>query len=149
MSVWDSFNDIASVDEVAEAKENIFENPTEGDKPCELISIVASETQQGTPIAKFVFKNLTSGNLVQHSMFLVNQNNPEYTAKNIAAVINFAEKVSGSEITFTSFGKLAEDLEKAPVGAKSVLNFSYRDGRKYPDISFVQAYFGGDAMPFK
>ena len=143
MSIWERFEGMATADEVAEAKENVFDRPSAGEHIVELLSIEASETAQGVPIVNFKFRDIDSNQKYKHSMFLTSASNPEYTPKNIVGVMNFAKAVTRNELPpFTSFMKLETDLSNLPVGGKSVISVTVRESNpKYSDIAFSRPYF--------
>lgn len=138
MGIWENFEGMVTVEEVMDAKENMFEKPTAGHHNCELLSITNAVTQQNQPQVRFKFRDLDTGKTLQRSMFLTNQNYPERTPQEIVRCINFIKDVTGEEITFTSFGAFEQVVENLPIGKKVVLNVKYKnEDSKYADIYFV------------
>lgn len=144
-NIWARFDGMASDTEVEEASKNLFVKPAEGKHNVEVMSIEPAETQQGTPIVKFKFRDTENNGLFMHSMFLTNANYPERTPEAIAQVLRFVKELTGTEIKFSSFSKMCDELTELDItGLEKELNVHYKDeNAKYPMITVV-----GDALPF-
>ena len=127
MSLWERFNNIATVDEVEVAK--AVYTPVEAGKYYAILNkIEAGESSSGLPMLKASFK-LESGRLVFVNQVLQNPNYPDMTAGNIARALDFVEKIIGEDIKFTSLGDFAELIENIKINpdVTYVIEVSYAD----------------------
>lgn len=138
-NVWDRFETIVTPEEIKKAEDNTFLKLDEGNHFVELVSVEPAETQTGSPIAKFTFKDRKTNRKIMHSMFLTNMNYPEYTAREIVKVMNFLQDLTGKEYAFTSMGALANYIGTVEVGKIYEINAHYRTPEtKYPEIKIVE-----------
>lgn len=150
MGIWENFEGMVSAEEIKEARESVFENPTAGRYPVEVMSIVCSTTQTGIPCVKFKLKNELTGKLVGMTKTLFSTTNPEYTPKNIANALIAIEDFTDTEVVFTNLAKLEKDIALLPMGKKCNIDVTYRnEDSKYPDIKYAGANVGAMDMPFE
>jgi hypothetical protein len=110
-NVWSRFENIASPEEVLQAK-TAFEPIEEGNYACKLFKLEPSEAKSGLPMLKGAFKTDT-GKIIFYNQMLQNANMPKMTAVNIGEAVKFLEALTGEEIVFENLGQLANIAIKA------------------------------------
>jgi hypothetical protein len=125
-NVWERFNEIATAEEVLEAKTQ-FEPLDAGTYKMKLLSIEPSENKDGLPMVKGKFQT-EEGKSVFYNQMLQNLNNPRMTSVNISEAIKFIEGLTGEEYAFINLGKLAEQI--------TLINGQYKDVEYIIDASY-------------
>lgn len=145
-NLWERFENIASVDEVADARVQ-FTPVQAGDYDAMLESIEPSESKNGLPMIKGKFRLVANNRIVFYNQTLQNLNYPDMTAKNIAEAVNFISGLLGQDIEFQGLGHLASLIYEIPSGKICRINVSYGKGddeMKFPKLKIVDAGFDGE-----
>lgn len=148
-NVWERFENIASVDEVATAKVQ-FSPIEEGDHKAVLETIEPSESKDGLPMIKGKFRLVDNNRVVFYNQMLQNLSYPNMTAQNIAEAITFVGGLLGQDVEFEGLGALADLITTVPIGGEYMLNVSYgkKDfDKKFPKLKVVEILIDGE-MPF-
>ena len=147
MSIWERFNDIASPEEVLEAKTQ-FEPLDAGTYKMTLQEIKPDENKDGLPMIKGKLKT-EEGKTVFYNQMLQNISNPRMTAVNISEAVKFIEGLSGEEYAFENLGSLATKIEQIAeqfVNTEYIVAVTY--GAKDIERKFPKLKIEGFAEPF-
>lgn len=147
MSIWERFNDIASAEEVLEAKTQ-FEPLDAGTYKMTLQEIKPDENKDGLPMIKGKLKT-EEGKTVFYNQMLQNISNPRMTAVNISEAVKFIEGLSGEEYAFENLGALATKIEEIAeqfVNTEYIVAVTY--GTKDIERKFPKLKIEGFAEPF-
>lgn len=149
-SVWERFESIANTEEVAEAKSR-FESPEIGDYVATLESLEATESKEGLPMLKGMFKVVATGKGLFYNQMLQNINYPNMTAVNIADAVTFLSAVKGEEISYTGMSALADEVESIELGKEYIVNVSYGKKdleQKFPKLKVLGFKEDEPSLPF-
>jgi len=147
MGIWDRFDDIASADEVEEAKSK-FTPPEAGEYEVTLEALEPSESSKGSPMLKGQFKSTEDGKMFYYNQVLQNINNPDMTAVNISEAVNFVSALIGEEIVFSGLTDLSKKIASLELGKTYRIKISY--GNKDTECRFPKFKCLGEAseLPF-
>lgn len=138
-NVWDRFDDIASPDEVAEAKGK-FEPFEEGNYTVTLEAIGAVEAQDGSPKIEGKFRT-DDNRVLFYNQLLQNANYPDMTAANISKAVTFIGGLLDDNFEFKGLCDLEKKINKCPIGDKFVVKVVYSKKnlaeKKFPELRFV------------
>jgi hypothetical protein len=141
-NLWDRFDDIASAEEVAEAK-STYEPIQAGDYKAKLEELTPAESQNGLPMLKGKFRTLEGNKVIFYNQMLQNLNAPNMTAVNIAEAVSFVGAVLGEEVEFKGLSALAELIQTIPMGGEYTVRVSY--GKKDAEMKFPKLKIVGRA----
>lgn len=140
-SLWERFDNIATPDEVNDAKAQFAPVPA-GEYDAILESLEAAESKEGLPMLKGKFRLTENNRVVFYNQMLQNINYPNMTAVNIAEAVTFLTALKGEEIVFEGLGKLAEEVEGIATGTQHKIKVSYaaKDlDMKFPKLKIVES----------
>lgn len=144
-NIWDRFDNIASAEEVATAKDR-FTPISAGDYEAVLEKIEATESQKGLPMVATKFRTLENRVIFDNKM-LQNINNPDYTAGLVADAVKFVGDLLNEDYTFTTLSGLAEKISTIPIGGTYTINVSY--GKKDIECKFAKVKVVKPATPIE
>lgn len=137
MSVWERFNNIATTDEVVQARSKFA--PTEpGQYEVSLDSIEAGFSNSQLPMMKVALRRMDN-KVIFYNQLLQNINNPTMSAVNIAQAVAFVEGLIGESYDFTTLDAFANkltELSQSLVGSRFKVDVSY--GAKDIEQSFAK-----------
>jgi hypothetical protein len=159
--IWERFNDIATPEEVLDAKAQ-FAPLEEGVYKMTLLEFKPDSNKDGLPMLKGKFRT-EENKIVFYNQMLANLSNPKMTAVNISEAVKFFEGMFGEEIAFESVQQLAdlafraggraEDdfnglpaIEAELIGKEYVISVTY--GAKDVEHKFPKLKIEGFAEPF-
>lgn len=140
MSVWERFDDIASVDEVVDAK-NKFTPIEAGEYEVALEELKPDENKDGLPMLKGKFRILDSNRFVFYNQNLQNLNYPDMTASMIADAVNFVGNLMDEEIEYKGLTDLAQKVESITLGEVYKIKVFYGTKdleMKFPKIKVLE-----------
>ena len=143
MSIWERFNNIASSDEVNNAK-NEFTPLAEGKYVVTLEEVKPAETQSGFPKIEFKFRTLE--NRIIFFNQLLQTTNPDMTAKNIANAVVILGKLANEEIHFTNMSDLESKIYGIPLNVNQYdieLSYRYSGDKAYPQVKVIGLHTDG------
>ena len=147
-NLWERFEGIADAKEVESEKVN-FKPLLPGEYDAVLDKIEAGESKTGLPMLKAQFSCIEGGRKL-YANIMMQANNPDFTAKNIAKALVFVSAVAKEEVTFTGMGALAEKIASIPTGDVYRVKVEFDETRdyehKYPILSIISENL--DETPF-
>jgi hypothetical protein len=146
-NIWDRFENIASADEVTEAKKK-YEPVDAGEYDAVLEKIEPAESQNGQPMIKGQFRTVEGNRTLFYNQNLQNINYPDMTAVNIAEAVKFISAITGEDVEFTGMGAFATLISEIPCGQVYRIKVSY--GKKDTTCKYAKLTCIGkvDDLPF-
>lgn len=138
-NLWERFNNIASADEVLEAKSK-FAPLTAGTYKVKLEKLKADQNKDGLPMIKGQFRTVEGNRVIFYNQQLQNLNYPDMTAVNIGKAVAFLSALTGEDIEFTNLGALADKIATIPKETFHTVAVSYKEKdieQKWPELKIV------------
>lgn len=147
-SIWERFDDIASPEDVLEAKAK--HDPVKaGAYDVVLEELETTENQNGDPMIKGRFRT-KDNKLVFYNQNLIATGYDKLTAQNIATAWAFIEKLMGEELPYTKLSDFLIVVPKVPLGSEHRIEVSYKAKdveQRYPIVKIIdpiETEFGDD-----
>lgn len=155
-NIWERFNNIASTDEVIEAK-NQYKPFEEGTYKFTLEEIRPDVNRNGLPVLKARFRRVEDNKPLYINQILQNLSYPQMTAKNIADAIALIEGLTGEEIEYTGLADLANKVSEIVLGEEYEITITYAKKdteKKFPKIAEIRKVNYGEGatdseLPFE
>ena len=147
-SIWERFDDIASPEDVLEAKVK-YDPIKAGKYDVVLEELETTENQNGDPMIKGRFR-AKNNKLVFYNQNLIATGYDKLTAQNIATAWAFIEGLMGEELKYTKLSDFVTVVPRVPIGSEHRIEVSYKAKdieQKYPILKIIQPVeteFGDD-----